>query len=133
MTQIELNKLRAEVMLGAKYKQKDWKSPVECINVECIDSSKQDDEWDIVSNPCWDWNRFDYRLAKEPKYKPYSKADISWLGKVVKDTNTEHAVMITGVGDDDTVLVGLTWATLRSVFSGYTWADGTPFGEIDDE
>lgn len=129
MNQLELNRHRAEIMLGAKYDEDG-----ECINIESR-STTHADIWGENSNPEWDWDYYDYRLIPEPKepvYKPYEKVDEAWLGRTVKAKD----------GSIDTIILAIqhtnnkVWIAndgqwgLEYLFRHFTWQDGTPFGEI---
>lgn len=80
MNQLELNKARAEIMLGAMYDENG-----RCVNVEHKQFIMMG--WIKDDNPKWAFHICDYRLIPEviePEYRPYSKVDEAWLGKAIK-------------------------------------------------
>lgn len=87
---------------------------------------------DVVHHQ-FDFNNNNYRIKPEPKYKPYDKPQIEWLGKVVKEKNKEYYAMITQIDYTDnlcSVLHGAHWSSIEGLFENYTWADGSPIGEV---
>ena len=83
-----------------------------------------------------------YRIKPEPKYRPFNSAEECWkemqkhqpLGWV-KDKKDGHYVLITGV-DDDTCGMSLNgnaaWS-LSGIMDLFTFADGTPFGILEED
>jgi hypothetical protein len=73
----------------------------------------------------------------EEKYKPYAKLDIAWLGKTVKAKAGGKTTMISKItystrGEFVNLSNGIMFE-LGMMFEHYTWEDGTPFGEVEDE
>ena len=58
--------------------------------VECVE--KGNDNWEIVTNPLWNWDDFEYRI-KEPKQKVTIE---KWL---VKDTDGVYRIIETSMAD----------------------------------
>jgi hypothetical protein len=73
----------------------------------------------------------------EEKYKPYAKPDLAWLGKNVKAKAGGKTTMISKITYSIRgVFVNLSngiMFELGMMFEHYTWEDGTPFGEVEDE
>lgn len=110
------------------------------------------DVWLDVNNPCWDWNRIEYRVKpehKEPTYRPYKNMEemFEHLDGRLLDTNcgaiqhrifpgvwlkekrydVEHCISSISYCNSD-ILLGSQWTSLQSAFENYTYLDGTPFG-----
>jgi hypothetical protein len=73
----------------------------------------------------------------EEKYKPYAKLDLAWLGKNVKakadgKTTTISKITYSTRGEFVNLSNGIMFE-LGMMFDHYTWEDGTPFGEVEDE
>lgn len=73
----------------------------------------------------------------EDRYQPYSKPDLAWLGKNVKAKADGKTAMVSKIiystrGEFVNLSIG-TMFTLDMMFDHFTWEDGTPFGEVEDE
>lgn len=73
----------------------------------------------------------------EEKYKPYAKPDLAWLGKNVKAKASGETTMISKItystrGEFVNLSNGIMFE-LGMMFEHYTWEDGTPFGDVEDE
>ena len=33
--------------------------------------TKRDKKWELCDNPLFNWSTFDYRISKEPQYRPF--------------------------------------------------------------
>lgn len=92
-----------------------------------------------------DWNKFDYRIKPEPKYRPFANAQecleemqkhqpFGWI----KDKNDGHYSMVTtvdaaaGEGKKHIGISGGNIWTLSETMCDYTFADGEPFGINED-
>ena len=109
------------------------------IESRCIKGDKS--LWYDDEDPSFD-NDLEYRLKTEPKYLPFANAEecfaemqkhqpLGW----VKDKKDGHYVLITGV-DDDTCGMSLNgnpaWS-LSGIMDLFTFADGTPFGILEED
>ena len=109
------------------------------IESRCIKGYKS--LWYDDEDPSFD-NDLEYRLKTEPKYLPFANAEecfaemqkhqpLGW----VKDKKDGHYVLITGV-DDDTCGMSLNgnaaWS-LSGIMDLFTFADGTPFGILEED
>lgn len=86
----------------------------------------------IIHNLEFDFTKFDYRIKKEPTYRPFKNKEECWaemqkhqpVGWIKKDT---FNMLITLIDEDicrtDKVIRGYEGA-----FQEFTFADGTPFG-----
>ena len=109
------------------------------IESRCIKGYKS--LWYDDEDPSFD-NDLEYRLKTEPKYLPFANAEecfaemqkhqpLGW----VKDKKDGHYVLITGV-DDDTCGMSLNgnaaWS-LSGIMDLFTFADGNPFGILEED
>lgn len=97
----------------------------------------------IGSNGTWfyedkdfvfDFIKFEYRVAPEPKYIPFDFSDAEFLiGKIVKSKDGSVVSMIVGVGNASGVCVGDVDYDFNELLDTYTFLDGTPCGKISDK
>lgn len=93
--------------------------------------------WTLTTFPQWDFCRYNYRIKPEPHYRPFKtteevmeaiKKHGSWLRN--NGGNTYQHILTFGE-----VLIRVGAAVLKSyesVFKDYVFADGTPFGVMED-
>ena len=103
--------------------------------------SRVKDKWYRVLEICNETNPQDYRIKPEPKYRPFKDAEECWQEMLkhqpfgwVRDKVDGHFVQLTVVASKSTMsLNGNQGWTLRDIIQYYTFADGTPFGIIEEE
>ena len=103
--------------------------------------SRVKDKWYRVLEICNETNPQDYRIKPEPKYHPFKDADECWqeMSKHqpfgwLKDKVDRHFVQLTVVaGKGAMSLNGNQGWTLWDMMRCYTFADGTPFGILEEE
>jgi hypothetical protein len=87
----------------------------------------------------FDFANLYYRVKPQPKYKPYSAVKGEWVGKSVIDTDyiNRHICLIVAI--DDTrkrpyiyIYGNGMQIDLKEFFRRYTWLDGMPCGEVDN-
>jgi hypothetical protein len=80
--------------------------------------------WCTVSDPDWKGN-LDYRIKPEPQYRPYTKFDLKWLGKIIKDKGSDYYFILTSSS-------GINFTHALSVWQWYDPETGEtrPFGEV---
>ena len=99
-------------------------------------------EWVDNNNPEWRWDKFDYRIKPESKYRPFRTTQeclsemlkhqpFGWLREKASKKEVVHIGHVFEVEDD--VLITLSINPGRNInshyfFRTYTFADGTPFG-----
>lgn len=106
--------------------------------IEC----REEDKWYKVLEICNEMNPQDYRIKPEPKYRPFANAKECWQEMTkhqpfgwIKDKKDERYSLITSICSDvkevyTDVISGLS---LYDFSSYYTFADGTPFGILEEE
>lgn len=106
-----------------------------------IQWERSDDKWVDVSDPSWSINN-NFRVKPEPKYRPFKDADECWQEMLehqpfgwVKDKEGVTYTTITEVadGDDNTAINGVCDWCLAGIYENFTFADGTPFGILEEE
>lgn len=130
MTREEVRKAAEVMMAYAEGKE-----------IECKLKDEEDVPWRTITvaledDECsFNWKEFDYRIKKEPTYRPFKNAEECWnemqkhqpFGWVKRKEKqiyeTSNIIDNSGVG-------GLS---LDVMYGGYTFADGTPFGVKEDE
>lgn len=120
MTREEARK-KAEVMIayadGKKVEYKDHDDKIWC---------------DVLETPVFNWNRTDYRIKKEPTYRPFKDKDECWaemqkhqpFGWVLDGSlpKTLNCIARNGAQLNDVYYI------FEELFAIVTFADGTPFG-----
>lgn len=96
-------------------------------------------EWVDNNNPEWRWDKFDYRIKPESKYRPFNNARECWeemqkhqpFGWI---SNGELLFNIISIGEGITIHNSIS--NCGYSFKGavsLTFADGTPFGILEEE
>lgn len=103
--------------------------------------------WINESSPSFDWQTFDYRIKKEPKYRPFKTLKECWNEMLkhqpfgwIKDAS-KH-INIIGLSETDVELspdeVDMDFDIVKNsisfdyMFNSFVFADGTPFGIKED-
>ena len=96
-------------------------------------------EWVDNNNPEWRWDKFDYRIKPESKYRPFNNARECWeemqkhqpFGWI---SNGELLFNIISIGAGITIhnCISNCGYSFKSAVS-LTFADGTPFGILEEE
>jgi hypothetical protein len=93
-------------------------------------------EWVDNNNPEWRWDKFDYRIKPESKYRPFANAEecieemkkhvpFSW----VKDKYSFYPIEMFGANfRKECIKCCGIWFTPEKIFKDATFLDGTPFG-----
>lgn len=93
-------------------------------------------EWVDNNNPEWRWDKFDYRIKPESKYRPFANTQecIEEMKKHVpfawvKDKYSIYPIEMIGTNFSKECIksYGL-WITSEQIFKDATFLDGTPFG-----
>ena len=101
-------------------------------------ASKGRSNWEISKSPYWNFDFCDYRIKPEPHYRPFESAEEvmeaikehgEWIARRLGEKRYHHIRIITNT----TLWLGNTEFTLREIYNGYTFSDGTPFGKLVEE
>ena len=106
--------------------------------------------WDDY-NPTFEVETFDYRIKPEPKYRPFKNTEECWNEMQkhqpfgwLKDKNKDSVLMNIQALFDEMLTItdgvyfrGINlingWHGFEEAVKEYTFADGTPFGIIEEE
>lgn len=82
--------------------------------------------WINESSPSFDWQTFDYRIKKEPKYRPFKTQEECWSSMHrhpnfgwVRNKLSKSYYPIEKVNN---------FINYKNIFEEYEFTDGTPFG-----
>lgn len=87
---------------------------------------------------CFNFDRFEYRIKKEPTYRPFKNKEECWeemqkhspFGWV--KTKHNSCCLITYItklfNGDDSIKIDSNWYSFNEDFRQFTFIDGTPFG-----
>lgn len=94
--------------------------------------------WLDNNNPTFDADTFDYRIKPEPKYRPFKNANECWkemqkhnpFGWIkVKNSNCyKFLAAVQNIG-----IYTVAKCSYETGFKNFTFADGTPFGILEEE
>lgn len=99
------------------------------------------DKWYRVLEICNETNPQDYRIKPEPKYRPFKDAEECWQEMLkhqpfgwVKDKEDGRLILITEIDRTGNIslLCNGGW-DLDGIKDNFTFADGTPFGILEEE
>lgn len=97
--------------------------------------------WYDVETPNFDNNDFDYRIKPEPKYRPFKDAEECWqemlkhlpFGWVKRFGNYTEIITL----DNNTITLSNSIGKVSFLsykdYKQITFADGTPFGILEEE
>lgn len=103
-----------------------------------------DKGWQDIHSASFDSNPKNYRIKPEPKYRPFKDAEECWQEMLKhqpfgwlkgKEETVDTYFIITGLTNDTsgvTVNIHKGWS-FYGLFSYYIFADGTPFGILEEE
>lgn len=113
-----------------------------------LKNTKEDEPWVLISKPCWDWDKCDYRIKPKDSYRPYMDAnefrdhwdtlttpgdtyqsvkDSLFQGMWLKNKTTGGFEQVLGYSGK-LVHIGLGYYSFAEMLVFYTYLDGTPFG-----
>lgn len=103
--------------------------------IEC----REEDKWYRVLEICNKTNPQDYRIKPEPKYRPFKNADECWAKMRVhqpvgwvKEKERNVRTIINYIHNEG-VMFSCGSVLFERMFDIYTFADGTPFGILEEE
>ena len=101
--------------------------------IEFLRKSPTGATWIELDDPDFTWNKNNYRIKPESKYRPFKTKEECW-NEILKHHpfgwitgKTEH-LSITSVSDVHIWLGDNVYFTFEDAFNEYTFTDGTPFG-----
>lgn len=108
---------------------------------KAIQMKTVDKGWQDILFASFDTNPEDYRIKPEPKYRPFKDAEECWQEMLkhepfgwVKDKEDGRLILITEIDrvGNISLLCNGGW-DFDGIKDNFTFADGTPFGILDDE
>ena len=88
-------------------------------------------EWDSCDCPDWSWMVTEYRIAPEPKLRPWMIDEVP-VGKVVLSKGGCTRLLIVGINlVDSLILVGQDWLNPYQLNHNWTMDDGSPCGTVE--
>lgn len=86
------------------------------------------------------WNDIEYRIKPEPKYRPFKNAEECWCEMQkhqpfgwVKCKEDGSLGLITLIISEASIYVNGIGSNSERTMRGFTFADGTPFGILEEE
>lgn len=99
-----------------------------------------DKGWQDILFASFDSNPEDYRIKPEPKYRPFANAEECWQEMLkhepfgwVKCKEDGSLGLITLIINEASIYVNGIGCNSERTIRGYTFADGTPFGILEEE
>ena len=83
--------------------------------------------WKEATNPCWNFNSYDYRIKPQPKFVPFDEKD-DLIGKIVRNEETNSSYLIIGQTNGG-LLIGNGNCSYGFLFQRYTFLDGSICGK----
>ena len=105
-------------------------------------------EWVDNNNPEWRWDKFDYRIKPESKYRPFRTTQeclsemlkhqpFGWLKPVNKCTNNSITINISSISYDNKYPIQFTndynAYSFLHLYKECTFMDGTPCGIVEED
>ena len=94
--------------------------------------------YDVSEDKDVEWDRYEFRVKPEPKYRPFKDAEECWNEMLkhqpfgwIKDENTYYHIACVFDADkegDSVTIETVGYKSFNGVLACYTFADGTPFG-----
>lgn len=105
--------------------------------IEVYDSYK--DTWCKINNPAFDSDPDHYRIAAEPKYRPFQNSEECWeemkkhrpFGWITNDSGDNFMVIYT-TKNGYTLCNNMFQTYLDALNIGQKFVDGIPFGKKED-
>ena len=99
-----------------------------------------DKGWQDILFASFDSNPEDYRIKPESKYRPFANAEECWQEMLkhepfgwVKCKEDGSLGLITLIINEASIYVNGIGSNSERTMRGFTFADGTPFGILEDE
>ena len=106
--------------------------------IQCNDNHLGNGEWVTTDNPSFNWDKYEYRIKPESKYRPFKSQEECWNEMLkhhpfgwIKAPNGE-LFCIDKVFDEGVVYKHSSCRFEEYLEGNYTFADGTPFGIMEN-
>ena len=106
---------------------------------KCVET-KTSSGWISIGNMGFVGNPLQYRIKPEPKYRPFKNAEECWQEMQkhepfgwVKCKEDGSLVLITLIISEASIYVNGIGSNSERTMRGFTFADGTPFGILEEE
>lgn len=101
------------------------------------------DVWHDIDEPDW-YSDYDYRIKPEPEYRPFNDADECWQEMLkhepfgwLKHKDDDELYYILKITDSRISMIDVceevAFYDYNETFKQYTFADGAPFGILEEE
>lgn len=112
---------------------------IECRTKPGTISSVIPNEWTKMKEIAF-WNGIEYRIKPEPKYRPFKDEEECWKEMLkhqpfgwVKSKEDGSLGLITLIISEENIFINGIGCNSERTMRGYTFADGTPFGILEEE
>lgn len=112
---------------------------IECRTKPGTISSVIPNEWTKMKEIVF-WNGIEYRIKPEPKYRPFKDEEECWQEMLkhqpfgwVKCKEDGSLGLITLIISEENIFINGIGCNSERTMRGYTFADGTPFGILEEE
>lgn len=106
---------------------------------KCVET-KTSSGWISIENMGFVGNPLQYRIKPEPKYRPFKDAEECWQEMLkhqpfgwVKCKEDGSLGLITLIISEENIFINGIGCNSERTMRGYTFADGTPFGILEEE
>lgn len=106
---------------------------------KCVET-KTSSGWISIENMGFVGNPLQYRIKPEPKYRPFKDAKECWQEMLkhqpfgwVKCKEDGSLGLITLIISEENIFINGIGCNSERTMRGYTFADGTPFGILEED
>lgn len=106
---------------------------------KCVET-KTSSGWISIENMGFVGNPLQYRIKPEPKYRPFKDAKECWKEMLkhlpfgwVKCKEDGSLGLITLIISEENIFINGIGCNSERTMRGYTFADGTPFGILEED
>ena len=112
---------------------------IECRTKPGTISTSIPNEWTEIKEIGF-WNGIEYRINPEPKYRPFKDAEECWQEMQkhqpfgwVKCKEDGSLGLITLIISEENIFINGVGCNSERTMRGFTFADGTPFGILEED
>lgn len=106
---------------------------------KCVET-KTSSGWISIENMGFVGNPLQYRIKPEPKYRPFKDAEECWQEMLkhqpfgwVKCKEDGSLGLITLIISEENIFINGVGCNSERTMRGFTFADGTPFGILEED